>query len=180
MIRRVDLGICPAYDYEGDGPAAVVLPGALLGGMPSVWYAFGPLVEAGWRVVLVWDEFLDRSQDHWAWTAARAEAAAAYAGRADLIVGKSLGVYGVARSAAPGVALTPSLGDPELVDALRSRPAPMLLVGGTADEAWDGAVARDLSEHVLELDGADHGLAWVRDAPQIGDAVRQFSAGLGA
>ena len=37
MIRRVDLGVCPAYDYEGEGPTAVVLPGAMLGGMPSAW-----------------------------------------------------------------------------------------------------------------------------------------------
>lgn len=180
MIRRVDLGLCPAYDYEGDGPTAVALPGAMLGGMPPLWYAFEPLLAAGWRIVLVWDEFLDRTQDHWAWTAARAEAATAYAGRADLVVGKSLGVYGVARSSAPGVALTPSLDDPELVDALRSRPSPTLLVGGTADEAWDGAVARELSEHVLELDGADHGFGWVRDAPRIGAAVASFSAGLRA
>jgi hypothetical protein len=31
-------------------------------------------------------------------------------------------------------------------------------VGGTADAVWDSAVARRLSAHVLEIEGADHGL----------------------
>jgi hypothetical protein len=44
------------------------------------------------------------------------------------------------------------------VAALQAATAPMLLIGGTADETWDGALARKLSPHVLEVDGADHGL----------------------
>ena len=36
--------------------------------------------------------------------------------------------------------------------------APFLLVGGTADELWDGDIARQLSPHVLEVEGADHGM----------------------
>ena len=63
---------------------------------------------------------------------------------------------------------------PEVVDALRARTKPSLFVGGTDDEAWDGAVARELGE-VLELEGADHGLARVADAPRIGAAVEAFS-----
>ena len=42
--------------------------------------------------------------------------------------------------------------------ALEQATAPFLLVGGTADEAWDGAAARLLSPHVFEVDGADHGM----------------------
>ena len=38
MIRRVDLGICAAYEYEGEGPTAVALPAAMLGGMPALRY----------------------------------------------------------------------------------------------------------------------------------------------
>jgi len=176
LIERIDLGPCAAYDYGGDGPTAVVLPGAMLGGMPSVWFAFEPLVTAGWRVVLVWDEFLDRDRDHWAWTRARLDAATDYAGGADLLVGKSLGVYGVAPAGQPAVCLTPSLNDPELVAVLRNRTAPTLLVGGTDDPGWDGAAARALSDDVLELDGADHGLARVDQAPEVGAAVAAFSA----
>ena len=44
--------------------------------MPALWYAFAPLYAGGWRVIHVWDEFLDRAQDPWDWTRARAEAAA--------------------------------------------------------------------------------------------------------
>ena len=29
---------------------------------------------------------------------------------------------------------------------------------GTADDIWDGGLARRLSPHVLEVDGADHGM----------------------
>jgi pimeloyl-ACP methyl ester carboxylesterase len=42
--------------------------------------------------------------------------------------------------------------------ALRRAAAPFLLVGGTADAVWDSALARRLSPHVLEVDGADHGM----------------------
>ena len=177
MIERVELGPCTAYDYEGDGPTAVVLPGAMLGGMPAVWFAFEPLLAQGWRVVLAWWEVTpaDRDADNWDWTATRAEAAVTYAGGADLLIGKSLGVYGIARDETPAVALTPALNDPELVDALRSRGGPLLLVGGTSDPMWDGEIARSLSPDVLELAGADHGLAHTADGPRVGEAVERFS-----
>jgi hypothetical protein len=175
VIQRVDLGPCPAYDYRGEGPTAVVLPGAMLGGMPAVWFAFEPLLAAGWRVVLVWWEVLDRSVDAWSWTAERAEAAVAYAGGADLLIGKSAGVYGIARDETPAVALTPALTDPELAEALSTRGGPLLLVGGTADPLWDGDLARSLSPDVLEIAGADHGLARTADGPRVGEAVGRFS-----
>jgi pimeloyl-ACP methyl ester carboxylesterase len=169
VIRRIDLGICAAYEYENDGPTAVALPGAMLGGMPALWWAISPLHASGWRVVLVWDEFVDRSQDHWQWARERLEAA----GEADLVVAKSLGVYG-ATVDLPAVLLTPALADVDLVAALRRRTAPTLLVGGTADPMWDGAIAREFGD-VLELDGADHGLARIDQAQQVADAVAAFS-----
>jgi hypothetical protein len=79
-----------------------------------------------------------------------------------LVIGKSLGSYVAALTAErglPAVWLTPLLRQPEVVDALRRAVAPYLLIGGTADElAWDGELARKLSPHVLEVDGADHGM----------------------
>ncbi len=174
MIRRVDLGVCPAYDYEGEGPTAVVLPGAMLGGMPAVWYAFEPLLAAGWRVRLLWYEYLDETRDRRRFV----RECLAAAGPADLVIAKSLGNQ-AAPFEVPAVCLTPGLANPDLVAALRSS-RQLLLVGGTEDPVWDGAVARELTEHVLELEGADHGLARVRDAPRIGEAVRAFSAGLRA
>lgn len=44
-----------------------------------------------------------------------------------------------------------------MVAGLRAATEPYLLVGGTDDESWDGALARDLTPHVLEIEDADHG-----------------------
>ena len=175
-IERVDLGACPAYDYAGDGPTAIVLPGRMLAGMPAVWFAFDPLWQQGWRVLLLWWEYLDTSQTPWEFVRECADAALEHAGGADLLIGKSLGTFGAPLDIA-AVWLTPLLTDPEIVAALRARSAPSLFVGGTNDPSWDGAVARELGGAV-ELDGADHGLARLEDAPRIADAVRAFSGGL--
>jgi len=61
VIAPIDLGICRGYEYEGD-PArtAIVLPGAMLAGMPVNAYAIEGLSSRGWRAILVWDEFVDR------------------------------------------------------------------------------------------------------------------------
>jgi hypothetical protein len=165
VIQRVDLGPCPAYVYEGDGPTAIAMPGAMLAGMPALWFAFEPLVELGWRIVLPWYELLDRTVDRWEFVRTRFEAA----GPCDVVIAKSLGNY-AAPFDVPAVCLTPALVDPELVEALRASAGELLLVGGTDDELWDGAVARELGE-VLELEGADHGLARTHDAPRIAAAV---------
>jgi predicted alpha/beta-hydrolase family hydrolase len=80
---------------------------------------------------------------------------------APLIVGKSLGTYAaplIAERSLSAVWLTPLLNDQLIVAALQAATAPMLLIGGTADETWDGTLARKLSPHVLEVDDADHGL----------------------
>jgi hypothetical protein len=78
-----------------------------------------------------------------------------------LLIGKSLGTHAAATAAEhglPAVWLTPLLTLDWVVDALRRATAPALLVGGTADRYWDGGLARRLSPHVLEIDGADHGM----------------------
>jgi hypothetical protein len=185
VIAPLDLGVCRGYEYEGDDArTAIALPGAMLNGMPALWYALEGLHADGWRVVLVWDEYLDHSQDPWEWSRARAQAAAAYAGDVHLVIGKSLTTRACAVATErrwPAVWLTPLLVDDETVDALRLRTAPALLVGGTEDPMWDGDVARELSDDVLELDGADHGLARSDQAHVVRDAVAAFaSAGLRA
>ena len=76
----------------------------------------------------------------------------------------------------PGIWLTPLLHERSCVDGLRRRTAPALLVGGTRDEAWDGDLARELGDEVLELEGADHGLARIADLPLIVEAVSRFAA----
>jgi hypothetical protein len=150
--------------------------------MPALWYAFAPLYEEGWRIVLVWDEFRDRSQDAGDWVRRRAKAAAEFAGGVRLLIAKSLTTLAAplaADFAWPAVWLTP-LFDDETTPHLRRRSAPALFVGGTADPMWDGALARELSPDVLELDGADHGLARIDQAQQVAHAVALFSGRLRA
>jgi hypothetical protein len=174
VIERVDLGPCLAYEYEGDGPVAIALPGALLGGMPAIYYALEPLLADGWRVVLAWWDYEDEP-DPWPWVAERTQAAIDYAGAADLIVGKSLGSL-AAPFDVPAVWLTPLLTDEDVVAALEARTSPSLFVGGTADPMWDGTVARRLGD-VLEIERADHGLARIEHAKQVADAVGAWVSG---
>ncbi|HEY9290921.1 MAG TPA: hypothetical protein VIP98_06560 [Microlunatus sp.] len=78
-----------------------------------------------------------------------------------LVIGKSLGSYAaglVADLGLPAVWVTPVLISDEIVGGLRRSTVPFMLVGGTADDLWDSAVARDLTPHVVEIDGGDHGL----------------------
>jgi len=78
-----------------------------------------------------------------------------------VLVGKSLGSRAVQVAAdrdLPAIWFTPLLYLADVAAALRRCTAPFLLLGGTADESWDGSLARDLTPHVVELPGADHGL----------------------
>jgi pimeloyl-ACP methyl ester carboxylesterase len=78
-----------------------------------------------------------------------------------VLAGKSLGTFAAelaAERGLPGIWHTPILTAPECVAALRRASAPYLLIGGTADELWDGELARDLTPHVVEVPGADHGM----------------------
>jgi len=77
-----------------------------------------------------------------------------------LLIGKSLGTNAAtiaAERGLPAVWLTPILTLPWIATALERAAAPFLLVGGTADSMWDGALARRLSSYVLDIEGADHG-----------------------
>ncbi|MBU2665482.1 alpha/beta hydrolase [Actinoplanes bogorensis] len=78
-----------------------------------------------------------------------------------LLVGKSLGSFAAglaAERSLPAVWLTPLLSVPWVPAALERATAPFLLVGGTADKAWDRAAARRLSPYVVEVPAADHGM----------------------
>ena len=82
-------------------------------------------------------------------------------GGSPLLIAKSLGAYAAVLAAErrlPAVWLTPVLTVPWMAAALEGATAPSLIVGGTADTMWDGALARRLSPHVLEIEGANHGL----------------------
>jgi hypothetical protein len=182
QIERVELGACSGYFYAGDPQrCAAVLPGAMLGGMPVNAFVIAPLVERGWSVVQVWDEYDgDYSDaDRLEWARTRAEAAIAGVPNAELrlISGKSITTLATdlaAHRGLPAIWLTPLLGDERCVGGLRRRRAPALLVGGTADPSWDGALARDLADDVVEIAGADHGLARLEDVARVQEAVGAF------
>lgn len=62
----------------------------------------------------------------------------------------------------------------------------MLLVGGTADPYWDGVLVRKLSPHVLEVEGADHGMyvegpltSSIAVLGQVVTGVEEFLAAIG-
>ncbi|MEV4759749.1 alpha/beta hydrolase [Micromonospora sp. NPDC049559] len=81
--------------------------------------------------------------------------------RRPLLIAKSLGSNAAALAAErslPAVWITPLLHLPWVAAALARASAPFLLVGGTADRSWDGALARRLSPHVFEVEGANHGM----------------------
>jgi pimeloyl-ACP methyl ester carboxylesterase len=78
-----------------------------------------------------------------------------------LVIAKSLGTRAAAVAAErdlPAVWLTPLLTQPDVAAALTRATAPFLLVGGTADPYWDADLAARLTPHVLQVDGADHGM----------------------
>lgn len=82
-------------------------------------------------------------------------------GGSPLLIAKSLGTNAAvlaAERALPAVWLTPVLTVPWIASAMGRATAPFLVVGGTADPMWDGALARRTSPYVLEVEGADHGM----------------------
>jgi len=82
-------------------------------------------------------------------------------GGTPLVIAKSLGTQAallVAERGLPAIWLTPMLTGPWAVTTLERANAPFLLVGGTADTLWDSAHARRLTPHVMEVEGADHGM----------------------
>ena len=75
------------------------------------------------------------------------------------MIGKSLGSLAAPLVADRGLAavwFTPLLTDELTVAALRRATGPCLLVGGTADQFWDGKTARTLTPDVVEIQDADH------------------------
>ncbi|HEU5363459.1 MAG TPA: hypothetical protein VFU56_08965 [Gaiellaceae bacterium] len=183
MIRPIDLGAYEGYEYEGDPDrTAIILPGAMLGGMPVNAFVARPLWLAGWRIVQVWAD-ARHVEERERWPLELAEAALGYARDAALISGKSAGSLAApfaAEHRLPAIWTTPLLGHRRCADGLRARTAPALLVGGTADESWDGDLARELGDEVVELEGADHGLGRIGDLAELERAVSAFSGRLRA
>jgi hypothetical protein len=178
-VEDVDLGVCQARSYAGDPDrVVVVLPGALyLPFAPLLWFAREVALARGWSVLEVWDEYRDRSEDPWRWVFDRAEAALRHAGDAGrALVTKSISSRAVTMAAEmglPGIWLTPLLRNDEIATGFEQLSAPALLVGGTADESWDGDRARRAGHDVLEVEGANHALQIEGDPFASIDALRR-------
>jgi hypothetical protein len=178
-VEDVDLGVCKGRWYPGDPRrVAVVLPGArYLPFAPLLWFAREIALARGWSVLEIWDEYLDRTADPERWVVERARAAFEHAGDArTLLVTKSLTSRAVSLAAdgdAPGIWLTPLLHDAGIAAGFEQLSAPALLVGGTADESWDGGIARRAGLEVLELEGADHALQIEGDPIASVDLLRR-------
>ena len=175
----VDLGVCTGRWYAGDPDrVVVVLPGArYLPFAPLLWFAREVALARGWSVLEVWDEYRDRSEDPWHWVFERAEAALRHAGDArTALVTKSISSRAVtiaAEKAVPGIWLTPLLHDADIAAGFEQLSAPALLVGGTADESWNGEVARRAGHEVLDVEGANHALQIEGDPLASIDALRR-------
>lgn len=82
-------------------------------------------------------------------------------GAGPLVIGKSLGSLAAPVVADRGLAavwFTPLLTDEPTVTALRRAAGPCLLAGGTADQFWDGRIARSVTEDVVEINDADNAM----------------------
>jgi hypothetical protein len=177
-VEDVELGVCKGRWYAGDpGRVLVVLPGArYLPFAPLLWFAREVAQRHGWSVLEVWDEYVDRSVDPGRWVEERATAALARAGDARVaLVTKSLTSRAVSIATArnlPGIWLTPLLHVGEIAAGFERLGAAALLVGGSADESWDGELAASFGKDVLELDGADHALQLPGDPLASVEALR--------
>lgn len=163
---------------------AVVLPGLHYNiDLPVLHFAYEVLAAKGWSVLRVrWnppDDALDE-EEQTSWVQAIAQQVIDLApGQQRLIVTKSLGSLAAPvalENDLPGVWLTPLLHEGLVVDALTASTQPSLLVGGTADPAWDVAKARVTGKIVLEIPGANHLLSLSDDPLGSVEVLRTVTA----
>ncbi len=148
------------------GRAAVLAPGGSTADFPLLMYSGLAVRRRGGHVHrIAWNAPVDWPNRH-SFVATRVAAAldevASAAGvSSPVLIAKSLGTLAAPLAADRGLAavwFTPLLTEEPTVAGLRRASAPFLLVGGTADSWWDGAVARSVTPHVVEVEGADHSM----------------------
>jgi len=154
---------------------ALLLPGSnYMAQAPLLWYAEEVLGIHGWTTeAFVWNGTPEsREEVRMAYDMVLRQRTAIESGATYLVVGKSLGTLVLPTAIdleVPGIWLTPLLSkeqaEPELRASVRDIGAlgiPGLFVGGTADPAWDGDIARS-GGTVLEIPGATHRLEILGD-----------------
>lgn len=186
-ISEVDLGPCRARRYDAGAPRwSIILPGAMyLPDAPLLWFAREAVMASGYNVLAVWDTFDHRGHGE-RWVDERfAAAIEAVPDQVPLLIAKSLTTLaagGAARRRLPAVWLTPLLSHEHpaaraVIAGLRAGSAASLLVGGLADESWDGEVARSLPHaRVVEVADADHVLQVPGDPGRSIEALATVTA----
>jgi hypothetical protein len=175
---------------------ALVLPGRrYTPALPLLQRTRGVLEEHGWSVHEVWWQVPSSLEGINRWVTERAteamaeESALPPAPERWLFAAKSLGTRVVRRGprADAYVLLTPLLTSPGVVasvTALVADGVPVLFVGGTEDDLWDGGAARATGARLLELPGADHLLEVpgdpARTAEILDEVAREVSSFLAA
>lgn len=170
--------------YQGtNGRLAVLLPGRSYSpNHPVLYYSREALLAQGWSVEEVWWDPKDLVSDE-AVIKRVEEVLDVLSDTNPLVVGKSLGSLAlplVAKRGWSGIWLTPLLNRPELVAALKEIHAKTLLIGGAADETWNGEVAKFSGQQILEIPGADHGLEIPGDPLASVRALGEIVATVGA
>ncbi|MFI9328695.1 alpha/beta hydrolase [Kitasatospora sp. NPDC052868] len=160
-------------NYETPIRAAVIAPGRIYGpGTSLLMFNREAVARRGaFMYPVEWelgtgDLFADDVDDMITERVTAAVKAVASAGASEtVIIAKSLGTRAAPVAAEfklPAIWFTPFLASAPVAEktiaALRRSTAPFLLVGGTADEFWDGDLARSLTPHVLEIENADHSM----------------------
>jgi len=148
--------------------AAVLIPGRMPIHQPTLAFAAEAIDRrGGYQHLITWSPPNSSLAEAVPWVRLQVEVALAAVATErplawrPLLVGKSLGTLAApvaAELGLPAIWFTPLLDQPALAAGYANPTAPALLVGGTADSMWDGTVARSLSEHVLEVEGADHSM----------------------
>jgi hypothetical protein len=186
-------GLSPRTEPDGEPRGlGLVLPGrAYSPAAPLLEFARLTLLQHGYAVQQVWWDSGSRPADVDPSVWVRDQAAAALAAEAVpprrvVIVAKSLGTWAAQYAADEGfdaIWLTPLLVEPTVVFGIQSNSARQLLVGGSADQFWDGGVAAGLVREgceLMEIPDADHGLCVpddvVRSASIHADVTRRMDA----
>jgi hypothetical protein len=144
---------------------AVVLPGVgYTADRPLLVWAAEILAEHGWHVEAVrWEVNEAAQQDPYGFTAHALEQAFAATPPASqrLIVAKSFGTMTIPwaeRTQTPGIWLTPILTDPKIRRSLARTTKQDLLIGGSADDFWDGGRKSEAAGTFMEIPDANHSL----------------------
>jgi hypothetical protein len=171
---------------------AIILPGrAYSPDAPLLEFGRLALLQHGWTVQQVWWDRPSAADaaDPAAWVRGQLEAALTAESAVEpplerlLVMAKSLGTLG-ATSQTPidaAIWLTPLLTDAgcaAAIDRLARNGEPQLLVGGTEDEMWSSRTAHGLGCEVLEVPGADHGLAIPGDAVRTAQVHTEVTAAI--